>query len=180
MKNVPIPLKLSELIIGMPTDEAGRLLRRIMNYASGGQTESESPLAEGVFSLVKPAIDAAFIASEAHKNSGKSGGRPKKEPEVEPPKPEPEEKAKRFVPPTLDEVAAYCNARNNGINPQEFIDHYTANGWRQGRGAGRPVKDWQACVRTWENNRNSRPQYGPNGVLMKPKSEQLHDLDEFF
>ena len=180
MKNVPIPLKVRDLIKGMPLEDVGALLIRAMDYAAGVTEASPSPLAEGAFSLVKPAIDAAFIASEAHKNSGKSGGRPKKETEVEPPKPEPEEKAKRFVPPTLEEVTAYCNARNNGINPQEFIDHYTANGWRQGRGAGRPVKDWQACVRTWENNRNSRPQYGPNGVLMKPKSEQLHDLDEFF
>lgn len=182
MKSIPIPLKISGLVRGMPPEDAGKLLIRALDYASGGVAESDSPLAEGAFTLIKPEIDRAILASEAHKASGKSGGRPKKAPEkaVEEEPQQQSEKQKRFVPPTLEEVTAYCTERNNGINPQEFLDHYTANGWRQGRGTGRPVKDWRACVRTWENSRNSRPQYGPNGVMIKPKTEQLHDLDEFF
>lgn len=55
---------------------------------------------------------------------------------------------KRFVPPTVEEVAAYCAERQNGVNPQRFVDFYTANGWTQGK--GKPIKDWQAAVRTWE------------------------------
>lgn len=66
---------------------------------------------------------------------------------VEKPKPK-----KRFVPPTVEEVAAYCNERRNGINPQRFVDFYTANGWTQGK--GKPIKDWQAAVRTWEQREN--------------------------
>lgn len=62
---------------------------------------------------------------------------------VEKPKPK-----KRFVPPTVEEVAAYCAERQNGVNPQRFVDFYTANGWTQGK--GKPIKDWQAAVRTWE------------------------------
>lgn len=62
---------------------------------------------------------------------------------VEKPKPK-----KRFVPPTVEEVAAYCAERHNRINAQHFVDFYTANGWTQGK--GKPIKDWRAAVRTWE------------------------------
>ena len=66
-------------------------------------------------------------------------------------------KRKRFTPPTLEEVRAYCEERHNTVDPQRFIDYYTANGWVQGK--GKPVKDWKACVRTWE-----RPQKGNKTV----------------
>lgn len=56
-------------------------------------------------------------------------------------------KNKRFVAPTVDEVAAYCATRGNGVDPQKFHDHYTANGWMRGKNK---IKDWKACVRTWE------------------------------
>lgn len=56
----------------------------------------------------------------------------------------------RFVPPTLEEVRAYCRERGNNVDAQRFIDHYEANGWVQGK--GKPIKDWKAAVRTWENN----------------------------
>lgn len=53
-----------------------------------------------------------------------------------------------FSPPSVDAVRAYCQQRHNGIDPQRFVDYYTANGWSQGR--GKPIRDWQAAVRTWE------------------------------
>lgn len=61
----------------------------------------------------------------------------------------------RFQVPTLEEVTAYCRERGNAIDPQQFIDHYTANGWRVG---GNPMKDWRACVRTWEARSRNTPQ----------------------
>lgn len=60
------------------------------------------------------------------------------------------DRAKRFCPPTLDEVRAYCLERNNTIDAEKFFDYYEANGWVQGK--GKPVKDWKACVRTWERS----------------------------
>ena len=65
------------------------------------------------------------------------------------------EKRKRFTPPTLEEVSAYCRELNSRIDPQQFIDYYTANGWVQGK--GKPIKDWKATVRTW-NRRENKPQ----------------------
>lgn len=57
-------------------------------------------------------------------------------------------KAKRFTPPTLDEVKAYCDERGNSIDPQRFIDYYQANGWKVGKAS---MKDWKAAVRNWES-----------------------------
>jgi hypothetical protein len=56
---------------------------------------------------------------------------------------------KRFVPPTLEEVIDYCNERQNNIDPEQFIDYYTTNGWKVGKNK---MKDWKASVRTWERN----------------------------
>ena len=57
-------------------------------------------------------------------------------------------RAPKFIPPTVDEVRAYCTERGNAVDPEAFVDYYTANGWTQGR--GKPIRDWRACVRTWE------------------------------
>lgn len=54
---------------------------------------------------------------------------------------------KRFTPPTLAEVTAYCRERQNAVDPKRFIDYYTANGWKVGKNS---MKDWKAAVRTWE------------------------------
>lgn len=59
-----------------------------------------------------------------------------------------------FKKPTLEEVEEYCNERQNNIDPQRFIDYYTANGWKVGRNS---MKDWKAAVRTWERSNNDKP-----------------------
>ena len=56
----------------------------------------------------------------------------------------------RFQKPTVEEVSAYCDERKNKINPGEFLDYYEARGWKLN---GIPMKDWKACVRTWEARR---------------------------
>lgn len=59
---------------------------------------------------------------------------------------------KRFTPPTVEEVRAYCNERNNSVDPETFINFYESKGWFVGKNK---MKDWRACVRTWEKNRKS-------------------------
>lgn len=55
--------------------------------------------------------------------------------------------ASRFTPPTVEQVANYCTERQNTVDPERFVDFYTAKGWMIGKG---PMKDWKAAVRTWE------------------------------
>lgn len=75
-------------------------------------------------------------------------------------------KAKRFTPPTLAEVQAYCIERQNNIDAQHFIDYYTSNGWQVGRNK---MKDWKAAVRTWERNNFSSKQ-----------NNTAQELDDFY
>jgi len=56
-------------------------------------------------------------------------------------------KTVRFTPPTLEDVSQYCQSRNNTVDPVKFHAFYSSKGWKVGRS---PMKDWQACVVTWE------------------------------
>lgn len=64
-------------------------------------------------------------------------------------KKESREKRKRFVPPTLEEVTAYCKERGNSVDPKKFFDYYEEGKWKDSR--GEPVKNWKQKLITWEN-----------------------------
>lgn len=71
-------------------------------------------------------------------------------------KKEQDKKRKRFTPPTVEEVAAYCGERNNRIDPQTFVDFYASKGWVVGKSK---MKDWKAAIRIWEKrDGNSQPE----------------------
>lgn len=61
--------------------------------------------------------------------------------------PTPVTQNKRFKRPNLEEVKEYCLERKNNIDAENFIDFYDSKGWKVGN---TPMKDWKACVRTWE------------------------------
>lgn len=76
---------------------------------------------------------------------------------------EKEQTAKRFTPPTVEEVQAYCQERGNNIDPEQFVDFYASKGWKVGNNS---MKDWKACVRTWEKRGSS-------------KNNQQSDVDKY-
>ena len=67
---------------------------------------------------------------------------------------------KNFVPPSVEEVRTYCFSRRNGVDPERFVDFYSAKGWMVGKNK---MKDWKACVRTWER-REKGEGYGKQDV----------------
>ena len=60
-----------------------------------------------------------------------------------------EEKPKRFIKPTIEQLEAYMEERGMNNVANRFYDHYESNGWKVGKN---PMKDWKASVRTWEPN----------------------------
>lgn len=72
-------------------------------------------------------------------------------------------KSKNTIPPTLEEVSAYCSERHNNVDPQQFIDFYESKGWYVGK---TKMKDWKACVRTWEK----RKEQGAGHVVIEKPS----------
>ncbi|MBQ6700777.1 MAG: hypothetical protein IJM98_08985 [Oscillospiraceae bacterium] len=152
--------------------------------------EGKEPLFEGISScfwiLSRPNIVKSLKKAAANVENGVKGGRPPKsqqEPNKKPIKTqqEPNEKAdislnkeqgvknedgnlyrgiKKFVPPTLEEIKAYCTERKNNVSAEKFFDFYSTNGWLQGK--GKPIKDWRACIRLWEKNETDRTIAGQN------------------
>lgn len=86
----------------------------------------------------------------------------------------PPKSSKRFIPPTLEEVKAYCRERKNNVDADRFIDYYTSNGWQVGKNK---MKDWKAAVRTWERSgyNNQPAKRGANGVQIDDR--QTDELD---
>ena len=62
---------------------------------------------------------------------------------------------RRFTPPTLEDVKAYCRQRNNNVDPQKFFDYYSEGDWHDGE--GKQVKNWKQKLLTWEQKDNAKP-----------------------
>lgn len=83
-----------------------------------------------------------------------------------------EKKAATFVPPTIDEVSAYCESRHNNVDAEAFVAFYASKGWKVGR---EPMKDWKAAVITWEKRRAAE---GPTPQTPSPR--RLSRADQAF
>ena len=151
-------------------EEVGRLFRALMHYHATGVADEVEGRESIAFDFIREDIDrteAAYKAKcEKNRNNRLSAltnvrQQPstfvndcaQKEKEKDKDK-EKEKKSsdpqKRFTPPTVEEVAAYCRERNNGIDAEHFVDYYAARGWVLSN--GKQARDWRACVRTWEKN----------------------------
>jgi len=159
-----------------------------MQYAFDDVEPDLNGLEKAVFLAWKASIDMSEARREKSVEDGKKGGRPPKkktgvsetergvfenkpgfeienltetgtETETETEKKEPgkKESAQRFRKPSVDEVREYCQQRGNGIEAQTFVDFYEGVGWKVGT---KPMKDWKACVRTWEQRRKERARSG--------------------
>lgn len=153
--------------------ERGRLLTAMLEYSLTGATGHLGGNERFIFPMIKAQIDrdkAKYeIQCQRNAENGKTGGRPKKQKNpvgfFESEKSQGKGKGKgkdkgegdypsgRFIPPSADEVAAYCLERKNGVDPERFVDFYAAKGWKVGN---QPMKDWKAAVRTWERSDRKR------------------------
>lgn len=70
----------------------------------------------------------------------------------------------KFVPPTLEEVEAYCKERNNNVDPKYFYDYFTTGHWKDSK--GNPVRNWKQKIITWEKGG-----YGSAGTGNKPGTQ---------
>ena len=71
---------------------------------------------------------------------------------------------KKFVPPTLDEVKAYCKERDSSVDPKKFFDYFDTGKWVDSN--GKPVRNWKQKLITWEGRQGERA--SPNKPPDKP------------
>ena len=84
------------------------------------------------------------------------------------------EKRKRFVPPTLEEIRAYCLQRKNNVNPQKFYDYFTASDWYDSK--GKKVVSWKQKIITWESYHTEKKNVGANGIPINNTPSELDDI----
>lgn len=63
---------------------------------------------------------------------------------------------KRFTPPTVDNVKAYCSEHGYNVDAERFVDFYSSKGWLVGK---TKMKDWKAAVRSWHSRNKSEGRY---------------------
>ena len=153
-------------------------------------------IANTIFKLMKPQI----LANNRRYENGKKGGAPKgndnakKQPKnnLDTTKKQPNNnvnenvnvndnkkeniKRKSFEKPTIEEIQNYCSERNNGINANAFYDFYESKNWMVGKNK---MKDWKACVRTWEQrNESNKKTIVPSWFNQEIKEEEFEFSDE--
>lgn len=175
--------------------ECGRLFRALLEYSATGAAPELRGNERFVFPGMRSQIDRDIEKYNAkcarnRENGEKGGGHsPPNAPErpQTPPKDKDKDKEKdkdkdiSFPPngvkdsahahhPTVEEVAAYCRERGNRVDAERFVDFYASKGWKVGN---QPMKDWKACVRTWER-REDKPKQ--TGRFATPDYDAMEDL----
>ena len=143
--------------------ELGRLFRACMTYHATGELHELTGRESIAFDFIREDIDKAETAykSKCEKNKqnrlqaierSKTNVDERKRSLTETDQAKP---IKRFVPPTVEEVRAYCKERRNNVDAEKFVAFYGSKGWRVGN---QPMKDWKQAVITWEKrNQTGKP-----------------------
>lgn len=175
--------------------ECGRLFRALLEYSATGAAPELRGNERFVFPGMRSQIDRDIEKYNAkcarNRENGEKGGRQSPPNAPERPRTPPKDKEKdkdkdkdkdiSFPPngvkenarahhPTVEEVAAYCRERGNRVDAERFVDFYASKGWKVGN---QPMKDWKACVRTWER-REDKPKQ--TGRFATPDYDAMEDL----
>lgn len=168
---VPIFFEWLDVTQDLTAEEKGNLIDAVVSYASGREYEHLlCGACKIAFRFLKGQVDRNAAISDVRRQArqGKtqqaiSNDNKTQQTATNLPKEKDKEKEKdkdkdkkkevaalrRFTPPTVDEVRAYCTERGNGVDPERFVDFYASKGWRVGN---QPMRDWKAAVRTWEKS----------------------------
>ena len=176
--------------------ECGRLFRAALKYSMTGEAEKFSGSERFIWPTIQSMIDRdnEKYAEKCRQNAANVNARyerirtnteayesyQEKEKEEDKVKEEVKKESKpkkgtRFTPPTVEEVTAYCQERGNNVNPQRFVDYYSSNGWMVGKNK---MKDWRACVRTWEQKDGKKPEPKYPVVVPQDETDRLMRLTE--
>ena len=77
---------------------------------------------------------------------------------------------KVFVPPTLEEVEAYCRERNSPVDAKQFYDYFTAGNWYDSK--GQKVRSWKQKLITWEKGGNNNAGINQSGLSERDRKSQ--------
>lgn len=169
--------------------ELGRLFRALMKYHADGERAQLAGRETIAFDFIVDDIDRATTAYETKCRKNKENGamanggrrtqsaangterppntntKPNTKANISPISsdedisPARKNTGKKFVRPTVEEIAAFCTENGYPVDANCFFDYYEANGWMAGKNH---MKDWKATVRNWVR-RDSGMQKNPVG-----------------
>ena len=178
-----------DLITLLSIKEQQELLLSIVEYMFEDKNPKLNDRQVKIFNNLKRPLD---------KSKGQSKKRTKQEPNEnqietkQEPKEQPKENTSndvyvnvnvinKYNKPTIEEIREYCIERNNNINPESFYDFYESKDWYVGKNK---MKDWKACVRTWERRNNPKeiiPKWLDKDIKKEQVSkEEQEELDNMF
>ena len=149
---------------GLTHAEIGKLTLAVLAYAKTGQTYDMDGNERIIFPIIKQKVDTLMEKerklSEIRSASGKLGGRPKQGSESEEKQKKQmlsteSKKSKCFLPPTPEEVRAYCTEHNLLVDAEQFCDFYASKGWMVGKNK---MQSWHKAASGWSNRQKEREQ----------------------
>lgn len=197
-----------QAISPLTDSEKGRLFDAMLLYAeTGEEPEGFLGNERFLWIVAKQDIDRTAQKCEVLRQNGFKGGRPKtkqnqteadeskqnqteanetKDNQTEPykvkksnvKKSNVNEGDRRFTPPTLEEVRAYCQERKNGIDPEYFIAYNENRNWTLSN--GKKMKDWRLAVVTWEKHNFSKetPKKAPAQQYQQREYDGEESMDD--
>ena len=75
-----------------------------------------------------------------------------------------------FVPPTLEEIEAYCKERGNNVDAKYFYDYFTTGHWIDSE--GKKVHNWKQKIITWEKGGYGSAGAGKPGLSERDRKSQ--------
>ena len=184
-----------ERLAKLSDQEVGRMVRALAEYHATGKEPELTGRESVAFDFIRVDIDKADKAYQAKCNNMKReqptaierncaqlpADDPNKNKNInikETTLKGSKEKRSRFSPPSVDEVRDYCRERKNTVDAQRFVDFYASKGWKVGQN---PMKDWKACVRTWEQREKTHVQMPAKTVRANQYTQREYneaDLEE--
>lgn len=81
-----------------------------------------------------------------------------------------DKRAGAFVPPTLEEIEAYCKERNSPVDPKQFYEFFSTpddhgRTWIDSK--GQKVKNWKQKLLTWEKFDTTKKSSNPFLEMLK-------------
>lgn len=157
-------------------EELGRLFRALMHFGATGELPDLAGRESVAFDFIADDISRArekydevcrkrseygkkggaatkALTDFARQKPGKTGQKPgktsqSKEEDKDKDESKGKDKVKKFIPPTLEEVRAYCQERNSSVDPVQFYEYFEAGKWKDAK--GQPVRAWKQKLLTWE------------------------------
>lgn len=123
--------------------------------SKGGRPSKKPKVSEDdkpkVSETEKPQLSADPEKTESQYSTVQYSTDKEKEPNGSKEKSADPKKRKRFTPPSVEEVRAYCAEKGYHFDPEDFVNRNEAGGWLVGK-ARLPMKSWRAACATWESN----------------------------